>query len=65
MMLALHMHFIIIKINLKIVDGPTTPKKRGIDMNIFYIIGVIVVVLYRNRFLGHKFRLCRLTDFVG
>jgi len=22
-------------------------------------------ILYRNRFLGHKFRLCRLTDFVG
>jgi hypothetical protein len=52
MMLALHMHFIIIKINLKIVDGPTTPKKRGIDMNIFYIIGVIVVVLFIAGFFG-------------
>jgi len=52
MRLALHMHFIIIKINLKIVDGPTTPKKRGIDMNIFYIIGVIVVVLFIAGFFG-------------
>ena len=53
MMLALHMQFIIIKINLKIVDGPTKPKKRGIDMNnIFYIIGVIVVVLFIAGYFG-------------
>ena len=53
MLLALHMQFIIIKINLKIVDGPTTPKERGIDMNnIFYIIGVIVVVLFIIGFFG-------------
>lgn len=53
MLLALHMHFIIIKINLMIVHGPTTPKKRGIDMNnIFYIIGVIVVVLFIIGFFG-------------
>jgi hypothetical protein len=51
-MLALHMHFIIIKINLKIVDGPTTPKRGVIDMNIFYIIGVIVVVLFIAGFFG-------------
>jgi len=45
----------IIKINLKIVGDPTTPKKREIDMrNIFYIIGVIVVVLFIASFLGFR-----------
>lgn len=42
-----------IKINLKIVDDPTAPKKGEIDMgNIFYIIGVIVVVLFVAGFFG-------------
>jgi len=44
---------ILIKINLKIVDDPTTPKKGEIDMNnIFYIIGVIVVVLFIAGYFG-------------
>ena len=46
---------ILIKINLKIVDDPTTPKKGEIDMNnIFYIIGVIVVVLFIAGYLGFR-----------
>ena len=53
MLMAHHMLLHIIKINLKIVDDPITPKKRGIDMNnIFYIIGVIVVVLFIAGFFG-------------
>jgi hypothetical protein len=49
------MQFILIKINLKIVDDPTIPKKREIDMNnIFYIIGVIVVVLFIAGYLGFR-----------
>jgi hypothetical protein len=40
---------------LKIVDAPTTPKKGEIDMNnIFYIIGVVVVVLFIAGFLGFR-----------
>jgi len=40
---------------LKIVDDPTILKKREIDMNnIFYIIGVIVVVLFIAGYLGFR-----------
>jgi hypothetical protein len=53
MLLAQHMR--IIKIELKIVDDPTIPKKGGIDMNnIFYIIGVIVVVIFIAGFFGFR-----------
>ena len=46
---------ILIKINLKIVDDQTTPKKGEIDMNnIFYIIGVIVVVLFILGYFGFR-----------
>jgi hypothetical protein len=35
--------------------GPTTPKKGEIDMNnIFYIIGVIVVVLFIAGYFGFR-----------
>jgi hypothetical protein len=56
MLLAHHMlYLILIKINLKIVDDPTTPKKGEIDMNnIFYIIGVIVVVLFIAGYFGFR-----------
>jgi abortive infection bacteriophage resistance protein len=51
MLLAHHMQ--LININLMIVDDPTRPKKGEIDMNnIFYIIGVIVVVLFIAGFFG-------------
>lgn len=55
MLLAHHMLYIWIKINLKMVDDPTTPKKGEIDMNnIFYIIGVIVVVLFIAGYFGFR-----------
>jgi hypothetical protein len=53
MLLAQHM--LIIKIDLEIVDDATTPKKGEIDMNnIFYIIGVIVVVVFIAGFFGFR-----------
>jgi len=38
---------------LKSLDDPTAPKKGEIDMNsIFYIIGVVVVVIVIAGFFG-------------
>jgi len=40
---------------LELVDDPTAPKKGEIDMrNIFYIIGVIVVVIFIAGFFGFR-----------
>jgi len=42
------------KINLKVEDGPIARKKGETDMNIFYIIGVIVVVLFIAGYFGFR-----------
>jgi len=40
------------KINLKVEDDPIVQKRGETDMNIFYIIGVIVVVLFIAGYFG-------------
>jgi hypothetical protein len=40
------------KINLKVEDDPIARKKGETDMSIFYIIGVIVVVIFILGFFG-------------
>jgi len=40
------------KINLKVEDDPITRKRGETDMNIFYIIGVVVVVVFIAGYLG-------------
>ena len=42
------------KINLKVEDDPIARKKGETDMNIFYIIGVIVVVLFIAGYFGFR-----------
>ena len=52
--LLLHLQTLIIspKINLKVEDDPIARKKGETDMNIFSIIGVIVVVLFIAGYFG-------------
>ena len=42
------------KINLKVEDDPITRKKGETDMNIFAIIGIIVVVLFIAGYFGFR-----------
>ena len=42
------------KISLKVEDDPIARKKGETDMNIFYIIGVIVVVLFIAGYFGFR-----------
>ena len=42
------------KISLKVEDDQTARKKGETDMNIFYIIGVIVVVLFILGYFGFR-----------
>ena len=42
------------KINLKVEDDPIVRKKGETDMNIFYIIGVIVVMLFIAGYFGFR-----------
>jgi len=42
------------KINLKVEDDPITRKKGEADMNIFAIIGIIVVVLFIAGYFGFR-----------
>ena len=42
------------KINLKVEDDPIVQKRGETDMNIFYIIGDIVVVLFIAGYFGFR-----------
>ena len=42
------------EINLKVKDDPIARKRGETDMNIFYIIGVIVVVLFVAGYFGFR-----------
>jgi hypothetical protein len=42
------------KINLKVEDDPIMRKKGDADMNIFTIIGIIVVVLFILGYFGFR-----------
>jgi len=54
--LLLHFHNAghLTQINLKVEDDPIARKKGETDMNIFYIIGVIVVVLFIAGYFGFR-----------